>query len=162
MEGMTDVERLIAIAEIHRLKARRDRALDTKDWATYEALHAPDHISHHGSSHDGGRMGSAADVVRQLSVSLADVATAHHSHTPDISFESPTKANCIWGMEDNLYWKQGDEDHWAHGYGFYHETCEKRDGEWLFTFRSLKRTHLMTSPGAKIGAARVAAREGKA
>ena len=54
--------------------------------------------------------------------------------------------------------KQGDEDHWAHGYGFYHETCEKRDGEWLFTFRSLKRTHLMTSPGAKMGADRVAAR----
>jgi hypothetical protein len=159
MNGMSDVERLIAIAEIHRLKARRDRALDTKDWVTYEALHAPDHISHHGDGIDGGRVGSAADVVRQLSASLVDVATAHHSHTPDITFETPTKANCIWAMEDNLYWTQGREDHWMHGYGFYHETCEKRYGVWLFTFRSLKRTYVMTSPGAKIGADRVAARE---
>jgi hypothetical protein len=156
MEGFSDIDRLVAIAEIQRLKARRDHALDKKDWATYEALHAPDHISHHGAS-DGGKMGSAADVVRQLSVTLEGVTTAHHSHTPDISFESPTKAHCVWSMEDNLYWKQDDEDHWLHGYGFYHETCEKRDGVWLFTTRSLKRTRVMTSPGARIGVERAEA-----
>src|SRR5579872_1488426 len=129
MDGMSDVERLIALAEIQQLKARRDHALDMKDWDLYVALHAPDHVSEHGER-DGGKMGSAADVVRQLSVTLADVTTAHHSHTPNITFESPTKARCVWSMEDNLYWKQDGEDHWLHGYGFYHETVEKRDGVW--------------------------------
>jgi hypothetical protein len=158
MQGMSDIERLVALAEIERLKARRDHALDMKDWTTYEALHAPDHVSQHGER-DGGTMGSAANVVKQLSVTLAGVTTAHHSHTPNISFESPTKAHCVWSMEDNLYWMQGDEEHWLHGYGFYHETCEKRDGVWLFTTRSLKRTRVATSPGAKMGAARAADRE---
>jgi hypothetical protein len=158
MENFSDIERLVAIAEIQRLKARRDRALDMKDWETYKALHAPDHVSQHGEQ-DGGKMGSAENVVRQLSVQLDGVTTAHHSHSPDITFETPTKAHCIWGMEDNLYWKQGDEDHWLHGYGFYYETCEKRNGEWLFTARSLKRTRVAMSPGAKMGAERAAARQ---
>jgi hypothetical protein len=158
MENFSDIERLVAIADIQRLKARRDRALDMKDWETYKALHAPDHVSQHGEQ-DGGKMGSAEDVVRKLSVQLDGVTTAHHSHSPDISFETPTRAHCIWGMEDNLYWKQGDEDHWLHGYGFYYETCEKRGGEWLFTARSLKRTRVAMSPGAKMGAERAAARQ---
>jgi hypothetical protein len=147
---MTDIERLVAISELQLLKARRDHALDLKDWDTYLSLHAPDHISSHGAQ-DGGVLGSAEDVVKGLAVNLAGVVTAHHSHTPVITFESPTKAYCVWSMEDNLYWKQGDEDHWLHGYGFYHETCEKRDGKWLFTSRSLKRTHVMTSPGSNKG-----------
>jgi hypothetical protein len=153
MSGMTDIERLIALSEIQHLKARRDHALDLKDWDTYLALHAPDHVSNHGAQ-DGGAMGSAADVVRKLSVTLDGVTTAHHSHTPNITFESPTKAKCIWSMEDNLYWTQGDGEHWLHGYGFYHETVELRDGQWLFTARSLKRTRVATSPGAKMGEAR--------
>ena len=158
MEVLSGIDRLIALSEIQELKARRDHALDAKDWVTYVALHAPDHVSSHGAQ-DGGVMGSAADVARQLAVTLDGVITAHHSHTPVITFETPNKAKCVWSMEDNLYWKQGDEDHWLHGYGFYHETCEKRDGVWLFTSRSLKRTHVMTSPGAKSGAGRTALRK---
>ncbi|HEX7876777.1 MAG TPA: hypothetical protein VF489_09365 [Sphingobium sp.] len=44
-EEFTGVERLAALHEIKLLKARRDRAADTKDWALYESLHAPDHHS---------------------------------------------------------------------------------------------------------------------
>ena len=157
MTGMTDIERLIALADIQDLKARRDHALDDKDWDTYIALHAPDHKSSHGAR-DGGDMGSAEDVVRQLSVTLDGVITNHHSHTPVIEFESPTRAKCVWAMEDNLFWKQGDEDHWLRGFGFYHETCEKRDGKWLFTSRSLRRTKVTLSPGALLGEERAAAK----
>ena len=157
MDALSGIDRLIAISEICELKARRDHALDLKDWDTYLALHAPDHISSHGAQ-DGADMGSAQDEERQLAVTLDGVITAHHSHTPVISFETPDKAKCVWSMEDNLYWKQGDEDHWLHGYGFYHETCEKRGGTWLFNSRSLKRTHVMTSPGALMGPERAARR----
>lgn len=161
MDALSGVDRLIALSEIQDLKARRDHALDRKDWDTYIALHAPDHVSSHGAR-DGGQMGNAADVARQLAVTLDGVITAHHSHTPVIVFDTPDKATCVWAMEDNLYWKQGEEDHWLHGYGFYHETCERRDGHWLFTSRSLKRTHVMTSPGAMTGAERAAQGQQKA
>lgn len=145
MDGMTDLERLLAIEEIKTLKARRDRAVDTKDWATYQALHAPDHVSHN----DGfERWNNRAEMIANVRRLMADNITVHHSHTPDISFESPARARGIWGMEDNIFWTQGEEEHWLQGFGFYHETYEKRDGRWVFTSRQLKRTHVRTSQGA--------------
>jgi hypothetical protein len=37
--SMTEVEELVAREEIKLLKARRDRACDTKDWELYLSLH---------------------------------------------------------------------------------------------------------------------------
>jgi SnoaL-like domain len=154
MEIMSDIERLVALEEIKLLKARRDRAVDTKDWETYEALHAPDHYSHNEGFE---RWNSAAEMIANVKKLMADVVSVHHSHTPQITFESPTKATGIWGMEDNIFWKQGQEDHWLQGFGFYHETYEKRGRKWVFTSRQLKRLHVRTSPGALMGAQRTAA-----
>jgi len=141
-----DIAQLFAKEEIRLLKARRDRAVDTKDWDTYLALHAPDHVSHN----DGfERWNSAEEMIANVRSLLGpDKISVHHSHTPEITFESPTKAAGIWAMEDNIFWKQGDEEHWLHGFGFYYETYELRDGKWLFTSRRLKRTHVRTSQGA--------------
>ena len=145
MAGMTDIERLIEIEAIKQLKARRDRAVDTKDWAAFEAMHAPDHTS----ANDGMEpMVGAAAATKTISTTLAKVTTVHHSHTPDITFESPTRAKGVWAMEDNLYWKQGEEEHWLRGFGFYHEVYEKQDGRWVFTWRRLERLKVVMSPGA--------------
>jgi hypothetical protein len=146
MTQMSDIEQLLAKEEIKLLKARRDRAVDTKDWDTYLALHAPDHVSHN----DGfERWNNAAEMIANVRKLLGpEKISVHHSHTPEITFESPTKASGIWAMEDNIFWKQGDEEHWLNGFGFYHETYELRHGKWLFTSRRLKRTHVRTSAGA--------------
>jgi hypothetical protein len=150
-ERMSDIERLVAIEEIKRLKARRDRAVDTKDWDAYEGLHAPDAWS----QAEGLEMWkSAAEMRAKVSASLAGVTSAHHSHTPDITFQSRDQATGIWGMEDNLFWKQGEDEHWLHGFGFYHETYERQNGRWVFTTRRLKRICVKRSPGAVIGAQR--------
>ena len=73
MEGFSDLDRLIALADIKQLKARRDHALDLKDWETYAALHAPDHVSHHDES-SGGRMGSAAEIAAAVAYLASDEA----------------------------------------------------------------------------------------
>lgn len=54
-------------------------------------------------------------------------------------------------MEDWLFWEQDGTKHWLHGWGHYHETYERRDGEWLFTRRALRRIRVETSPGARLG-----------
>ena len=41
---MTELERLTALEEIRKLKARYFRALDTKDWAGLQALFLPDAV----------------------------------------------------------------------------------------------------------------------
>lgn len=143
MTGMSDIEQLLAIEEIKLLKARRDRACDTKDWDLYRSLHADDHVSHN----DGFEKWVSADVMIENVKALLDKGrtTVHHSHTPDITFQSASTAKSIWGMEDMIFDSE-TEELLIHGFGFYHETYEKRGGKWLFTSRKLKRTHVREKP----------------
>lgn len=145
MDCLSGIDKLTALEEIKQLKARRDRAADTKDWALYESLHAPDHVSQNG---DYGQWTSAAEMVANTAKSMEHLTTLHHSHTPDITFTSATRAECIWAMEGMSFWQQGDESHWFQAFGHYFETCEIRDGRWVFTQRSLKYYHTRRSPGA--------------
>jgi hypothetical protein len=145
---MSDLERLVALEEIKCLKAKRDYTLDTKDWVGFRALHAPDACVV-GDQPESWK--SADEITARLKVIMEGVTSVHHCHTPIITFESRDKAAGIWPMEDSNYWKQGDEEHWQHGAGFYHENYEKRDGKWLYTRRQLKRTRMETSPGAAPG-----------
>jgi len=145
MAELTGIAKLKALEEIKLLKARRDRAADTKDWALYESLHAPDHCSDNG---DYGMWRSAAEMIANTRMSMENLITMHHSHTPEITFETPTRARGIWAMKGLSFWKQGEEDHWFQAFGHYFETYEQRDGVWLFTSRSLKYFHTMRSPGA--------------
>jgi SnoaL-like domain len=144
-ETMTGIERLSALREIELLKARRDRAADTKDWGLYESLHAPDHVSENG---DYGRWTSAAEMIANTRKSMQNLTTLHHSHTPEIEFVSSEKATGIWAMEGLSVWQQDGVDHWFQAFGHYHEVYEKRDGSWLFTWRKLTYYHTRKSPGA--------------
>jgi hypothetical protein len=138
---MTELEELTAREEIKLLKARRDRAADTKDWDLYLSLHAPDHVSHNEGF---PRWGSAQEMIDNVSKLMGDHrTTVHHSHTPEITFESDSEAKGIWAMEDMIF-DAASQEMVLHGFGFYHETYEKRDGRWLFTSRRLKRTLVKT------------------
>jgi SnoaL-like domain len=144
MQELSGVERLLALEEIKLLKARRDRATDTKDWVTYEALHAPDH---HSYNDDYPPWTTAKEMIANISKIMEHLTTVHQSHTPEITFTSPTRADGVWAMHGMSFWRQGEEDHWFEGFGHYFETYEKRDGRWVFTSRRLKYIHTRTSPG---------------
>ena len=148
MDEMSELERLIALEAIRHLKARRDHAVDRKDWDTYAELHTDDYAAHSIAATPiiGGR--AAADA---LALHLANVTTVHHSHTPVIAFQDRDHATGVWAMEDNLFWKRGGEKQWLRGFGFYHERYVRgSDGQWRFSFRRLERTHAETSPGAAV------------
>lgn len=148
MDGNAQLQRLMDLDAIRQLEARRIRAIDMKDWAMYEAVHAPDHYSHNDGEQ---RWDGAKANTDRLAALFIGVQTIHHVHTAEIDFTSTDCATGIWAMEDYLYWKQNGEDHWLHGFGFYHETYRKQAGQWLFTSRKLRRTHVMTSAGAALG-----------
>jgi hypothetical protein len=142
---VTGIEKLKALEEIRLLKARRDRAADTKDWALYESLHAPDHWSING---DYPPWTTAAEMIANISRIMAGLTTLHHSHAPEIEFESLTRARGIWAMKGLSLWKQGADDHWFLAFGHYHETYEQRGGRWLFTSREVRYYHTIKSRGA--------------
>ena len=145
MSAPTGIAKLMAIDAICLLKARRDRACDTKDWALYSSLHAPDHVSENG---DYGRWTSAAEMMRYVPKSMEHLTTLHQSHTPDITFDTATKARGIWAMEGMSFWQQDGEDHWFQAFGHYFESYELRGGGWLFTSRKLTYYHTRKSEGA--------------
>jgi ketosteroid isomerase-like protein len=151
MAEMTDVERLIELEAIYRLKARRDHAVDRKDWATYAALHTDDYVA---LSIPPEKIVGGKAAAEALAVQLANVTTVHHSHSPVIEFEDRDHATGTWAMEDNLFWKRDGEKQWLRGFGFYHERyVREADGQWRFSYRKLERTHAETSPGAATVAA---------
>ena len=131
-EGMSELEWLVALQEIRLLKARRDRYADAHDWEAYEALHAPDHVSHNDGQ-DPWR--SSREMIENVSRIMNDMITVHHSYDPEIVFDSPSKARGIWAMTDASVSRTEQGDGWSIGYGYYYETYEKRDGRWLFTSR---------------------------
>ena len=132
---------------IRRLKARYCRFLDTKDYEAWKALFAPDVVVKLDMAiSTGGADGQTAPDLNGLDefvpVVLAGVEhaqTKHHVHTPEIDLTSDTTASAIWAMEDLLLFPDGGE---LFGAGHYHETYEKRDGEWVITSLHLTRTIL--------------------
>jgi len=127
--AMDDVE------AIKQLKARYFRTMDTKDWSGMRAVFADDVVMDTASS-GGGVVRGADEFLAFLEPTLRDVVTVHHGHMPEITLTSPTTATGIWSMEDMLRWPDGTE---MHGYGHYHETYEKNDGEWRIKTSTLTR-----------------------
>jgi hypothetical protein len=143
---MPDLEWLCALEEIRQLKARRDRYLDAHDWDAYQALHAPDHVSHHAPDHQTGVQAapwtSAADMVANVRRIMTDQIpiSAHHSYDPEIVFETRSRARGLWAMTAASVSRGTDgRPAWLISYGYYDETYEKRGGEWLFTSRRWQR-----------------------
>jgi hypothetical protein len=132
--GMSDVERLVAAEQIKQLKARYFRCLDTKDWACLEAVYAPDVRVTFLNSPDQkpesvqpviGR----ANIIASQKRSVTPLLTVHHGHMPEIEITSPTTAIGIWAMEDLVEGRDGTNR--MRGYGHYHETYERIDGQWM-------------------------------
>jgi hypothetical protein len=149
--GLSDVERLVAMEDIKQLKARRDKAVDFKDWATLEALHAPEHHSYVPGLPPWT---SAAEMVRNIRAASEVISMVHQGHTPDITFDSLTRAHGTWASEAHLSWKQGEAEHWLHNWGYYEEVYEKRGGRWLFVERKEHSLKRIMSPGGVLPTAR--------
>jgi len=142
---MNDVERFTAVEDIHQLKARYFRCMDTKDWDGFADVFAPNAVMDINEDL-GGAVGDDAGIIhgnRAIADSVRgfvdDVLTVHHGHMPEIEVTSPTTARGIWAMEDMLRWPDGAPMRELHGYGHYHETYEKVDGRWCITTIRLSR-----------------------
>jgi SnoaL-like domain len=82
---MTNSEQLLAIEEIKQLKSRYFRCMDTKDWAGFEAVFAPDasvdYTPPGADSADWSASGREriVEFVRRI---VEPAITVHHGHCP--------------------------------------------------------------------------------
>ncbi len=139
---MDDVE------AIKQLKARYCRTMDGKDWTAMRHVFTDD-VTMDTTDSGGGVITGADDFVAFLQRTIGPVVTVHHCHMPEIDITSATTAVGVWAMEDMLRWPDGTE---MHGYGHYHETYVKRDGEWRIASSTLTRLRTdFTPPGGAPG-----------
>ena len=132
---MDDAATLLEIEAIKQLKARYCRYLDTKDWDAWRSLFSDDFLS--DTSLAGGKVISGADeFVAFTRKGLRAQATVHQVHAPEIELTSPTTASGVWALEDVVRFGPGVN---LRGYGHYHETYEKVDGQWRITSSTLTR-----------------------
>lgn len=134
---MTDdsTSALVEIEQIKQLKARYCRLLDTKDWTAWRALFTDDFLS--DTAESGGKVIEGADhFVAFTRKSLRDQATVHQVHAPEIELTSATTARGVWALEDVVRFGPGVN---LRGYGHYHETYEKVDGNWFIKSSKLTR-----------------------
>jgi hypothetical protein len=133
---MDALDRLTAIEEIKALKARYFRCMDMKDWPGLQAVFASDLVADFRDS-TGARdetllTHGAEPYVKNLAPILQNITTTHHGHMPEIEIISETTATGIWAMEDLLWVGEGAPVPYKtmHAFGHYHETYEKKNGEW--------------------------------
>lgn len=143
---MDAVQQILEIEAIKTLKARYFRCMDTKDWEGFGAVFTTDAtLIFDLAVSTNGRPGKPAPMIegRQAIVDTVaqkhpDTQTVHHGHMPEITLLSATAASGIWAMEDIV-----DYGHCViHGYGHYHETYTKADGQWRIASVHLTRLRL--------------------
>jgi uncharacterized protein (TIGR02246 family) len=135
--------RLVDIESIKQLKARYFRTLDTKAWDDFRLVFTPDITIDVDGNHFEGR----DTFVEQLSAILTGVSTVHHGHMPEITITGPDEATGIWAMMDYLTFPGTGPARGFRGYGHYHETYRRLDGEWHIERLRLDRLRLDPLPG---------------
>ncbi len=142
---MDDTQRLLDLNDLHALKARYFRALDTKDWPSLRAVFADDLVYYRDPGY--GEPSAAPSVVgadaflenvkRRHSTSV----TVHHGHGPEIQLTGDDTATGVWALFD---WVDNyAEGHAWKGYGHYHEHYLKgTDGRWRIKEMRLSRVRV--------------------
>ncbi|BCW05880.1 nuclear transport factor 2 family protein [Arthrobacter sp. NtRootA1] len=150
---MDDVQRLIAVEEIKRLKSRYFRALDKKDWDAFAANFTDDIIFDFTESDTGQdvdelvqhvyRVEGAKEAAAWARDALGDAVTSHHGHMPDIDILDDESAIGTWSLNDQIWFPPGSEFRFSklEGYGHYEETYKRVDGAWKVASAKFIRHH---------------------
>lgn len=143
---MTDIERLLAIEEIKRLKSKYFYCLDHKDWATWKTDVFASDASLYVPEAQAEPFVGIDRIISWVSASAADQVSVHHGHMPCIEICSPDTATGIWAMEDILRLPKDRPSPYGytylHGFGHYHETYVRGSAGWRIKTTRLTRLYV--------------------
>ena len=134
---MDALKQLVEIEAIKQLKARYQRAVDTKDWELMRSVLAPNARSVYsdGKYAFEGRDEIVDFLANPKGLGNEEIVSTHHAHTPEIEITGETTAKGLWYLEDFVITKLPSEGApngtVLHGTGIYIDEYVKIDGEWL-------------------------------
>ena len=140
---MDRLERLEAIEDIRKLKARYFRYMDTKLWEDLRGVFTADMrvITPDGKVWLEGGDAYAASLKN----SLEHAVSCHQGLTGEIDVTDADHATGIWAMQDVIEWPDAHpREGWKAivGRGHYHETYRREDGQWRIATLTLTRLRL--------------------
>lgn len=146
---MQALEKLLAIEEIKKLKARYFRLMDTHDWDGFGQLFTQDaEFDVRGALEENPDLSALGDpitgrdaIVAYVSAGINPLTSAHYGHMPEIDILTAEEATGVWALEDVLRPPEGGPFALFRGYGHYHERYSCADGVWRIS--ALKITRLM-------------------
>lgn len=131
-----DVSDVLKINTIEFLKGRYFRALDTKDWSTFESTLADDvEVDHEALA--GPKVNGKANYVTRLQSDYDGAKTVHHGHMPEIRITSANTAEGTWAMQVLIVKANGKR---VLAFGHHRDTYVIRNDQWAIT--STKATRL--------------------
>jgi hypothetical protein len=143
---MNDIEKLLAIEEIKRLKAKYCRVMDEKNWQEWRNVFTPDGVMLVPEVKERPAI-IGVDAIIEFIIPLLDTAvTVHHLHAPEIEILSDTEATGIWALDDNLWWTPEAPSTYGwtklRGAGHYREKYRKTEHGWRIAELALTRLYL--------------------
>ena len=159
--GVGLAERLAATEEISKLKARYFRYMDTKRWADWQDVFAPDALMDVAGEaaamrsigftipEDVSFLWRSSDAIRAaVAGALEQVTSVHHGHMGELELASASEARGVWAMEDLILYRAPAPVAGFRGYGHYYETYRKIEGAWRIQTIRLERLCLCPIPHA--------------
>ena len=141
-----NVEQLVDLELVKRLKYAYFRCLDQKRWEEMAGLFTEDATAAYsgGKYHFEGRDNIVGFMVKNMSSDAFH--TSHRVHHPEIEFLRPSEATGTWAMEDvNV---DNELDFYLTGAGFYEDRYVKVDDVWKIEHTGYKRTFETIMPMA--------------
>lgn len=153
---MDALEVLTATEEIRRVEARYARLADQKRWQDLAGLFTEDGVFRplDEAGNELLRMTGRDGIASALQArNSGDVQLVHQLFTHEIDIESPTTAKAVWAMADLIFRGEGAMPTRApndplppfrtmRGWGHYHVSYRRVEGQWLIATRTLTRTRL--------------------
>jgi hypothetical protein len=135
---VSDLDRLLIVEDIKRLKARYFRYLDKK---RFEELMDVFTADAHVDTGYGVPTETNRDFVDSLIATVTEPSTVHHGHMPEIQVLGPDRARGMWAMFDYVDFEaNSDVARTAfHGYGHYEEQYRREGDVWRISFMRLTR-----------------------
>lgn len=126
--SLSDIELLLAVEQIKKLKYTYLRAVDTHDWELLKTTLSVDCTARY----DDGKYSfdSRDDIINGLRghMDSASVLTMHNCHHPEIEVESDSSAKAKWYLQDLVF---NREQNWMlFGTAIYTDHYRLDNGQW--------------------------------
>ncbi|WP_340314543.1 nuclear transport factor 2 family protein [Rhizorhabdus argentea] len=150
---MGDIERLIAIEAIKRLKAAYFRCMDERAWDEFATLFTDDVIfdargalemPKPDDEYEEEPIVGASAVVDYARTGLTPLISVHSAHMAEIDILDSHNARGTWPMHDMLIAPPGAPFRIFRGWGHYRETYRKTGDRWQIATLRLRRLYVQT------------------